>query len=65
MDQKPFKAPRKRCHPDGMQDMVFEVSTRLDAFLDALEHLLAELDTREGLTDDLEDLELADEDSKT
>jgi len=45
--------------------MVFEVSTRLDAFLDALEHLLAELDTREGLTDDLEDLELADEDSKT
>jgi len=45
--------------------MVYEVSTRLDAFLDAIESLLAELDTQDAPTEDLEGLELDDEDSKT
>lgn len=45
--------------------MVYEVSTRLDAFLDAIESLLAELDTQDAPTEGLEGLELDDEDSKT
>lgn len=64
MDQQ-FKQPRKRCRDSGIQDMVYEVSTRLDAFLDAIERLLAELDTQDAPTEDLEGLELDDEDSKT
>ncbi len=62
---KPFKQPRKRCRDSGIQDMVFEVSTRLDAFLDAIERLLAELDSLDAPTEDLEGLELEEEDSKT
>lgn len=64
MEQQ-FKQPRKRCRDSGIQDMVYEVSTRLDAFLDAIERLLAELDTQDAPTEDLEGLELDDEDSKT
>lgn len=64
MDQQ-FKQPRKRCRDSGIQDMVYEVSTRLDAFLDAIERLLAELDTQDAPTEDLEGLELDDEDSRT
>ena len=45
--------------------MVFEVSTRLDHFLDALERLLAQLELGEGPIEDLEGLELVDDDSKT
>lgn len=63
---KQFKAPRKRCRTeDGIADMVFEVSTRLDHFLDALERLLAQLELGEGPIEDLEGLELVDDDSKT
>lgn len=62
---KQFKQPRKRCRDSGIQDMVYEVSTRLDAFLDAIERLLAELDTQDAPTEDLEGLELDDEDSRT
>lgn len=64
MEQQ-FKQPRKRCRAGGIQDMVYEVSTRLDAFLDAIESLLAQLDTQDAPTEDLEGLELDDEDSKT
>lgn len=59
---KQFKAPRKRCRTEnGIADMVFEVSTRLDHFLDALERLLEQL----GPIEDLEGLELVDDDCKT
>ena len=64
-----YKPPRKRCRPmeEGTltADMVSEVCARLDAFLDALEPLLAALDTLEEPIEGLGDLELEEKGYKT